>query len=308
MKGTEIFVLIVLVIAIGAGLFIAWQNLPGKNEEFRPVFMAGETNGQYYNSSQFYPSMRYVDKKISYTISSECNGKKETDAMAAFSILSEKTILKFYPVAENGEIRILCSDISPKPEEKGHFIAGEGGPNEIINAGLYYVILSGKVSLFREEKCDEPKISLHEILHALGFDHNNNPYSVMYPVTSCDQKLDQYIIDEINRLYGVESAADLTIKNVQASKSGRYLNFHVEVMNRGLKDAKDVKLGLYAGDEKVKDFDFEDVLIGIKKTINVENLRIPSDTAKIAFVVYTSSNQGEIYSDNNRLELDLVKS
>ena len=34
--------------------------------------------------------------------------------------------------------------------EEGFFVAGEGGPSEVINTSLYGVIFKGKVSFFRE--------------------------------------------------------------------------------------------------------------------------------------------------------------
>ena len=112
-----------------------------------------------------------------------------------------------------------CSDITPEPTQKDHFVAGEGGPTLVINTTVYAIILEGKIALYRHEICDEPQIALHELLHALGFDHNSNSKSIMYPITNCAQELDDYIVQTINQLYSVPSRGDLLIEEIDANKS-----------------------------------------------------------------------------------------
>lgn len=307
MKGVETFVLILLLGTLSVSLYFLWQNLPGQTEEFKSIGVDGKMQNVYTNGTQFYPNLRYADKIISYSVAQGCSGNKEKFIADTFSLLSEKTVLYFHEVSDNGEIEILCSEIAPSSENKNHFIAGEGGPNDIIDTGLFYVISSGKVSLFREEKCKEPKIVLHEFLHALGFDHNNNPKSILYPITSCDEQLDQYIIDEINKLYITESLPDLAIVRASASKSGRYLSFDVNITNQGLKDASYVILSLYANNEKIKEFELGNISIGIRKSINVENSKIPLNTDTIQIVVDIVDDAKEISLDNNKVELSIVQ-
>src|SRR3989344_7859555 len=189
-------------------------------------------NGDNYvlpsKSYQFYPEMRFSSNKISYSIADKCDFERKNDVIAAFNILDEKTVIDFYE-SDKGNIQVLCSEIPPEPEQEGHFIAGEGGPSKIINATKFSIIEEGKISLYREEKCDEPLVAIHEILHALGFDHNNNKNSVLYPVTSCREKIDDYIVDEINRLYSIQSLPDMAIERASVKKKGAYMDFSMTI-------------------------------------------------------------------------------
>jgi len=287
---------------LGFGVYLLWLNLPGDPVEFQEY--SADIPSFEGNNSQFYSNMRYRDKVISYSIEDVCNVKKREDAAEAFSILSESTVLRFFLDEENSEIRILCSDLAPEPKERGHFVAGEGGPSEVINASLFNVILSGKVSLFRTDKCEEPQIAMHEILHALGFDHNNNPGSIMNPVTNCNQEVDSYIIEEINDLYSKPSLPDLIIEKTSADKIGRYLDFEIIVSNIGLKDSKNASLVVKADSSEVKEFSLGIIEIGTKRILTVENVRVPRKFDKIVFSVV--SDEPEFSKDNNEVEISVV--
>jgi len=313
MKSSDMILLLVLFGLLAAGTYV-WFNIPiGEQIELKQTNSmnasasgaAIDNNKEYANSTQFYPNMRYRDKKITYSIEANCTQKKQKDIEYALTLLSSRTFLTFTPSKENPELRYLCSNIAPDPEEEGHFVAGEGGPSEIINTSAYAVIFTGKVSLYRPEICEEPKIALHETLHALGFDHSNNPESIMYPVTNCNQIVDQYIIDEINDLYKVDSAPDLSIEKVNASTKGRYLDFSIVVVNIGLKDTTSAMLSVFANGDKVKDFDLEEIEIGSKKSLAVENLRLPS-AEKVTLQVQSNVPSSEITLKNNKVELSLA--
>jgi len=302
--------IIFLLILLGLAGYFLYLNLPGNPVDL--IFVNEGTTSdetiEYATSKQFYDNMRFRDKKISYKIGSACDAKKNLEVEEVFSILESKTLLDFYPASSDSgaEITIFCSEIEPEPEREGYFVAGEGGPSEVINTTLYGVILSGEASFFREEKCDSANIALHEILHVLGFDHNNNPDSILFPTLDCDQTLDNSIVDDINLLYSVESAPDLKIVDVSATKSGRYLDFSIEVINQGLQDADNVVLNIYADDEFVKNFDLDKIKIGTKKFLDVTNLKISRSDKKIAFVVDANNVGNELFENNNKIELVLA--
>jgi len=257
-------------------------------------------------SKQFYDNMRYSDRIITYHISESCPESKSDRMKEALDTIEAKTIISFISTEkENAQIKILCSDISPDADEANHFVAGEGGPSKVLNSTLYSVIIEGKVALYREGSCDNSNVEIHEVLHALGFDHNNNPKSILYPTLKCDQQIDQEIIDSINELYETESLPDLVFDEVSANKSGRYLNFHIEVLNRGLKEAKSVEVGIYAGNTLVDSFDLKDITIGAKKIIDVQNLKVPFNAEKIDFVIDHESEIPEISEDNNKVVLTI---
>ena len=304
MKLLDVFILLLLVILLGLGLYVLWLNLPGEFVQYEEFNLDTKTN-IYSNSAQFYPNMRYPGDIIKYGISNSCDSAKKRDVERAFSFISERTILKFQS-SDKGEIQVLCTDISPKPEETGHFIAGEGGPSEIINTSNYAVILSGKVSLYRRtNECVKPNIAIHEILHALGFDHNSNPQSIMYPITECGQELDAYIVNEIKRLYSIKSAPDLAIEKLVAEKNGPYLNFEVFIGNIGLKDSESSSLVLYAGEVLIKEFALNNTEIGSSKRLKVENLRIPRKSETLIFKIL--SFEKELNGDNNKAEVSVVE-
>ncbi len=304
MRLFDFVILFTLFVCLGFGLALLWFNLPSSSINY-DQFSANISADALSKEHQFYSNMRYRDRIIKYSVEDECSSKKANDVEKAFGILSEKTILVFIRDDSSPEIRILCSKLSPKPEQEGYFVAGEGGPTEIINTSVYSVILSGEVSLYRAESCDEPKIALHEILHSLGFDHNNNRHSIMYPVTDCDQELDDYIIEDINEIYTKDSLPDILIESVSANKTGIYLSFDISVANYGLKNGDNVKLKLLVDDEEIREFEIGDLKIGTRNFLSVQNVRLFKDPELIVFVV-TSDDPAELSTRNNRAELKIA--
>ena len=300
--------LLLLLTALGFSIYLLYLNLPTPPKEYAINSVNGFGNELEIvdsQSQQFYRNMRFRDKKISYKIESACDAGRIAQIQEAFEIIEKNTILNFFPSDDDPEIRVLCSELAPESENEGYFIAGEGGPSQVINTTLYGVILAGKISLFREERCDEVHIALHELLHVLGFDHNENPSSIMFPTLNCDQTLDGSITQDINRLYSVKSYPDLKIVKVNATKSGRYLSFDIEIVNQGLKDAEGVVLSLYSEDKFIEDFKLEGVAIGSRKILEVSNSKIQRSSKKISFVVDKDNKIDEIFENNNRLSLIL---
>ena len=302
--------LVLLLILLGGALYYLYTNLPGKPVELIETHQNQNSNEfvEYSKSKQFYENMRFPEKKIGYKIEEACDEQKTSEVNQAFSILEGLTILEFYPDSTNGKLTIYCSDIEPETKKEGYFVAGEGGPTEVINTTLYGVILSGKISFYRDEKCEKPNIALHELLHALGFDHNNNPDSILFPTLDCDQTIDESIISDINNLYSTNSAPDLKITDVSAIKKGRYMDFKIELINRGLKDASQVFLGVYSDDQFTKEFNLEDLKIGTKKFLDVKNFKLLSrNTKNVKFFVDYGNKVDEIFENNNQIDLTLIE-
>ena len=306
MKFIESLVLLILLSILACSsylLYLVWPS--GEVIEYQPYYYNVSDLQKDLNSSQFYPNMRYQKSIISYHIEDACTQERKNDIVQAFSMISNKSVLRFYPDPYKGQINILCSEIADKPQDLNAFIAGEGGPTKIVNTSNYYIILEGKVSLYRDKKCSEPTIVIHEILHALGFDHNSNPRSIMYPVASCDQKLDNHIFEEINRIYEQKPLPDLAIEKVDTIKSGRYLMFNIEISNRGIVDSDPAVLKVYADDNLIKEFDLNIIEIGTKKELEVQNLRIPSGSSYISFKIESLTNGKEISEDNNFVRMEI---
>ena len=297
----DFIVMVILFILLFIGAYFLWLNLPTESVEFEE-FNLNLSFNLPQNSSQFYPNMRYTDKEITYNLSQSCSPKKKADFIRATQFLEGKTVLRFKE-SPSPEIIVSCSNIAPEPEEEGHFVAGEGGPATIINASKYAIILIGKIALYRAETCDTPQIAIHELLHALGFNHNNNSQSIMYPYTNCEQTLDKNIIEEINSLYEHPSLPDLIIETLTANKSGRYLNFETTIANYGLREITDFKLDLSIENKLVKSFEIAELNIGAKRHLTVQNLAISRQAEKITFTLSTS--KPEISKDNNIVEIKL---
>ena len=301
MRWFDFIAITLLFLILILGLYLLWINLPQEPVQYEEYRAAIEQDLPL-QSSQFYPNMRYPDKEISFYLSDSCSQKKKSDFREAVKILEESTILNFVEATQdNAQIKITCSNISPEPQQEDHFIAGEGGPSLFLNTTKYAIIVSGEVALYRPDTCEIPQIALHELLHALGFDHNSDENSIMYPVTNCGQELDNYIISEINRIYSEPSLSDLAIESVQANKSGRYLNFDATISNLGLKTMKSSVLEIIVNNELVKEFEIGEIDLGAKRHLVVTNLRLPRDSEKITLSIKTT--QVEITKENNEIEI-----
>jgi len=252
---------------------------------------------------QFYPNMRYPNPEISYKIE-DCPLQKEDDMEMAFEIISNMSVLEFYPVNYDEEISVTCD--SKNKLEGGLFIAGEGGPTNITKAGNFNVILHGKILLIRESRCEKPNIALHELLHALGFKHSSNPNNIMYHITKCEQTIGSDIIELINELYLVPSYPDLSFENVSAIMHGRYLDANISIGNNGLKDSEKAKLIIYVDEKLVKEINLDIIKIGYWRIIELKNIWIKKvNIEKLEFFIDSDFN--ELDTDNNKIILEIKK-
>lgn len=218
-----------------AGLLAYYWLLPFNSLEFIP-------NGGNFNFSLnssvpmdmlFYPNLRYASPDISYNIDmSLCTLQKQDDMVKAFGIIQNLTTLKFSQTDFNPDIQVTCD--SKVVVDANYFVAGEGGPSKITKSGDLNVIDNGEILLLRDSNCPNPNIAIHELLHALGFNHSINSNNIMYPVTNCRQTIGDDIPALINTLYSVPSYSDLSFENVSAAIHGRYLDTNFTIVNHGL--------------------------------------------------------------------------
>lgn len=177
---------------------------------------------------QFYKNMRYKYNVISWEItSSKCSSNQGKDILYVFNRLSAETdgVVTFeqktWTPFSKADISVNCEQ---RPQNGEEFDLGdlklyglaELGEIKLVNG--YAIIESSSVNVyipsatFTYGKCPE-NVALHEILHALGFRHTNNPESVLYPqAIKCkeDPIIDSEIIEEIKRLYSQKDIAETT--------------------------------------------------------------------------------------------------
>jgi hypothetical protein len=297
--------LIVLIMLLSYSAYFIYDNFPREPTAFES-FKLNESyaSGISLNATQFYPNMRFVDRTISFEIEPACDESKLKNIRGGLNVISEKTSLRFFESKNNPQITYYCSEIAPDPSDESHFVAGEGGPTDIVNASRYSVILKAKVSLFRPERCDEPKISVHETLHALGFEHMSSKESVMYPLTDCSQKLDESIIEELNRLYKGDSLPDLGIEQVSAVKKGKYIDFMTVIMNKGLKDSAKSGLEVYGDGTLLDSFDIGELEVGSRKFLNISNMLGERSINELKFVI--KEDEADLGIEDNEAVISLA--
>ncbi|MCK4647719.1 matrixin family metalloprotease [Candidatus Pacearchaeota archaeon] len=254
-----------------------------------------------YEEMQFYKNMRFPTSQISYKIL-DCPLQKEDEMEHAFDIISELSVLDFYSVENDEEISVTC-DSKTKMEE-GLFIAGEGGPTNITQAGEFNVIFHGSILLIRESKCERPNIAIHELLHVLGFEHSSNPNNIMYYLSRCHQVIGEDTIGLINEIYSYPSHPDLVFENVSAQMQGRFLDVNISVRNNGLKNADMAKIIIYADEKKIKEIELESLQIGYGRKMVLGNVWIPQIVVnEIEF--YIDYDGEELDKENNKIKLEI---
>jgi len=297
----DVLIMFILLIILGVLGFILYDNIP--KQPVNLIFIKNNLSeignfSSYASEMQFYPNMRYPKLPITFSIEKSCSQDKTERTRKAFDILEKETNKLKFLEATNGEIKIACSEI-PEPIRSDIFIAGEGGATAIMDTGLYNVIFNGSVYLYKTNYCPEPVVEIHEILHALGFKHSNNRYSIMYNVSECDQKITGDIINEIIKLYNTESYPDLYFKNIKGVKKGRYIDFEIEILNRGLDVSALVNMDVYADNDKIAVYNVTSLDIGNGVDLKVENLRGPRSFTELKFVIDAENSIKEIDKTNN---------
>jgi hypothetical protein len=310
---TLLTILVFLLFLAAFNMFFFSYLRPGTS--FSPIFIQPPKNITSYNGSlQFYPNMLFNHKIITYAIEDTCEKSKYNNMIQAFSILENETsgLIKFQPASRESDIFVTCNQSVQELESRqksSYFIAGEGGAERAISSGEFWVIEKGKILLYypRTKECLTYHVELHELLHVFGFKHSDNRYSMMYPVSECNQVLSDDIIQEILRLYNLPELADIYITNVSAVKHGIYIDFDIEIKNQGIENARNITLVLSSRNKTIDTFELKDINYGEGKILNVENVRIPItmlNLDEITFSVETESE--ELDKSNNQVTLTIV--
>ncbi len=305
MIGKIILVMFAIVLMFVA-LFVSYQNLPAEpvsliydnpQDNFNPII-------KYSATPVFADNMRFNHNDISFSIGSSCSKARRNSMIEAFVLFQEKMpIISFYEVGGTADIYIECSD--EEVELSGdYFAAGEGGPSRVINTSNFKIIEEGKVLLYRDTQCTFPLVELHELFHVFGFDHSVNPRSIMYNVSSCDQRITQDIIDLVNELYSVEPLPDAVVGEISAVKKGKYLDFNITVLNEGLIGLGNMELFVVVEGEEIQSFSLGKIDVGFGRVIKAENIKLPSRNVEVIdFIIDVKNTVRELNKENNAVRM-----
>lgn len=296
----------IFILAVGGLLYFYWF-MPFSDIEYitKPEYR-GNSNFSLSGTNvlQFYENLRYPSERISYRIDDVCSLQKKADMEWAFETIENLTILDFYPVITDEEIFVTCED-KIKTDER-FFVAGEGGPTNITITENFNVILHGGILLLRESECEKPNVAIHELLHALGYDHSQNPNNIMYNISKCHQTIGDDITKSIDEIYSVESKYDLSFENVSASMDGRYLNVNATIRNNGLKISDYATMKIYADEKFQKEIELEPMQIGFGTTLSFKNIFVSSLNVKEVKILI-ETNTEELSKTNNEIILEIKK-
>lgn len=295
-----IFVSLILLVVFSSLFFYL---LPTNEVSFNGGTNYTDSNFSFGGSSemQYYPKMRFPTPNISYKISG-CPLQRANEMENAFTTLESLTPLSFYSVDNNEEISITCQD--KNQVEGGMFVAGEGGPTQVIVAGDFNVIMSGEILLIRDSECPRPNIAIHELLHVLGFIHSQNPANIMYNVSNCDQTIGDDTVNLLNQLYSIPSSPDLVFGNASAIMKGRFLSLNLTLLNVGFADANKSDIAIYTDNNLVRKVDINPLGIGQGMSLSISNVWISQlSVNEVELVIET--NFDEINKENNKIKLEL---
>ena len=254
-------------------------------------------------AKQFYPNMKFNHNNISYFFHNSCDDRKKERLKKAFNEITRNVnLLSFVEVDKNPDIFVSCEKNSEENIQQEYFIAGEGGAREIIPTGRFNIINEGVIFLY-----DNPNKEIHELMHVFGFDHNNDKKSIMYPLLdSCDQQLDDSIVEELKKIYLIEDIPDLYFEDINAVKKGIYLDFKLTIKNSGSVPAENIKVVVLDEGEVIEVFNLDRVDYGGGILIETNNLKLKRlKPDNLEFVIDKENKIKEIDEKNNAAIINL---
>jgi hypothetical protein len=303
----KVFALVIALMLLIFSLGYLYRVMPGEPVVLETIPVKGGTDTvfDYGATPVFSENLRFDHNLISYFIEPDCPAERQRRMVGAFTIFQEEMkVVSFYERPKDvADILIGCSQNYLKSGEDV-FIAGEGGPSKYLNTSDFDIILEGKVLLYRDSECEYPVVEIHELLHVFGFNHINNPKSLMHNISACDQRITPDMTELIQSLYAVEPLPDFYFSNVSATKKGRYLDFELTVKNGGIVDSGGTMLDVVTDGAVVDSFEIKAISIGSGRILKVTNAKLPSRSVEeIKFVVDPDDTIDEIKEDNNEVQL-----
>lgn len=293
-----------LIGAIAYAAFLVYQNLPGPLQNLKTGALGGipEINASEATATltQFLPNMRFNHSEITYNFESPCSPDRMQRMESALNELSTQVKVITFRASINPDIKLYCS--KEKPKDQNSYVAGEGGPEGVVNLSLYPLIGGGKITLYDDlyqKKCENHIVEMHELLHVFGYNHVQDKTSLLYPYFDCNQKITEDVIADLIRLYSISPKAELYFGKLTATKAGVYLNFETNIPNQGLIESKNVKLIISSESTKIEEIPFGEIASGTTQTIKIDNLKLPSRSiTSIKFEIISDTSE---YDEANNI-------
>lgn len=308
MKLTPIISFIVIVSLITATVYYMYPNVVPSIKKLNPKSIQNLPEDKNISSEiQFMKNIRFNHKNISYSYTSECKNREKNMNLAFKIIENLSTTISFYEKASNADITISCSkeSIEEKPDI---FLAGEGGPQEIINLSINPLILSGIINLYEqkyEEPCDKPIVEIHELLHVFGYNHINNKSTLLYPYYHCDQQIPIDIIEHLDNLYSQEPKAELFFSKFNVTKDDDYLSYELEITNEGIISAENIILILKDKTKELSKTEMNDLKPGSTAKYSVKNLKLPNkNSIEITFEIKTDTEEQDTKNNIEKINFE----
>ncbi len=233
LKGVStLFIFSMLVLTLVLGLVILNNNL---SERVNIVSFTGNIIEDDFIKNETY---RFNSTDISYSISKNCSRSQTVNAVKAFDIINNVTILNFYKKEFNEDIYVECLDPNKTIEQNN--ILAEGGPDKYMEINDIKVIQHGIVKLYDDEDCNKPITVMHEIFHVLSYEHSSDVDDIMYPISYCDQRINDYLIEDIHKTYNGSLYPDLTYQFIFLSPHNNFIDIDVEIINDGYVTAENI--------------------------------------------------------------------
>jgi len=150
-----------------------------------------------------FDNYRFASSTIKYRYEEECTWVQSNRLEEAIEILESETILNFRETSGEPDLYIHCYDYSVQTDEGIRL--GEGSPRYYEE--ISRTIINSSINLYARKDAvycvNYPATEIHEILHALNFNHLEDTSSIMHPGIGGDvcPELDEEIIECIEDIY-----------------------------------------------------------------------------------------------------------